>query len=143
MSSSLVWNEDYCIGHDLIDSEHKKLFEIAGRIFAIKNPLMDVAAIRKSVHELYEYMKKHFDHEERHMADVVYSDMEAHKAKHAEIVGEMNDILKLSKNYIQIENRLVALMRKWLIDHILKEDLKVKKAIDIHESQHAGTATKS
>jgi len=142
MSSLLAWNEDYCIGHDLIDSEHKRLFEIADRIFAIKNPLMDEAAIRKSVHELYDYMKKHFEHEEQYMTDVSYSDSQMHKERHSEIIGEMNDILRFSKNYIQIENRLVALMRKWLIDHILKEDLKVKKAIDIHEGEHAGAGIK-
>jgi hemerythrin len=137
MSSSLLWNDDYSIGHDVIDSEHKRLFEIAGQIFAINNPLMDIAAIKKIVHQLYDYMKKHFEHEEDYMTHVVYSDTGTHKEKHAEIISEMNDILKLSKNFIQIENRLVTLMRKWLLDHILKEDLKVKKALDIHRSENA------
>jgi len=139
MSSSLLWNDDYSIGHDVIDSEHKRLFEIADQIFSINNPLMDNAAIKKIVHELYDYMKKHFEHEEDFMSRVVYSDFGTHKEKHAEIICEMNDILKLSKNFIQIENRLVSLMRKWLLDHILKEDLKVKKAIDIHASENAET----
>jgi hemerythrin len=139
MSSSLVWNDDYCIGHDVIDSEHKRLFEIAGQVFAINNPLMDIAAIKKLVHHLYDYMKKHFEHEEGYMTHVFYSDTGTHKEKHAEIISEMNDILKHSKNFIQIENRLAALMKKWLLDHILQEDLKVKKAIDIHESENAET----
>jgi hemerythrin len=45
---------------------------------------------------------------------------------------------RLRENFIQLENRLVSLMRKWLLDHILNEDLKVKKAMDIHESENAG-----
>ena len=139
MSSSLIWNDDYSIGHDVIDTEHKRLFEIASQIFAINNPLMEVAEIKKIVHQLYDYMKEHFEHEEDYMTRVVYSGSGAHTEKHAEIITEMNDILKHSKNFIQIENRLVALMRKWLLDHILKEDLKVKKAIDIHESEKTET----
>ena len=136
MSSALLWNDDYSIGHDAIDSEHKRLFEIAGQIFAINNPLMDLTAIKKIVYQLYDSMKKHFEHEEDYMTHVVYSDTGAHKEKHAEIISEMNDILKLSKNFIQIENRLESLLRKWLLDHILNEDLKVKKAIDIFESEN-------
>jgi len=139
MSSPLLWNDDYCTGHDIIDSEHKRLFEIAGQIFAINNPLKDIAAIKKLVQQLYDYMRTHFEHEEGYMAHIVYSDAGNHREKHAEIISEMNNILKFSKNFIQIENRLVALMKKWLLDHILKEDLKVKKAIDIHESEKAET----
>ena len=139
MSSSLVWNDDYCIGHDVIDSEHKRLFEIAGQILAINNPVLDTPVIKKLVNQLYDYMKTHFENEENYMTSVVYSDTGTHTEKHAEIISEMNDILRLSKNFIQIENRLVPLMRKWLLDHILNEDLKVKKAIDIHETENAET----
>jgi hemerythrin len=142
MSASLLWNDDYCIGHEIIDSEHKRLFEIAGRIFAVKNPLMDIAAIKNMVHQLYDYMQEHFEHEETCMIQAVYSDSGTHKEKHAEIIREMNDIVKLSKNFIQIQNRLVVLMRKWLLDHVLKEDLKVKKAIDIHEADNAEPANR-
>jgi hemerythrin len=142
MSSSLAWNDDYCIGHELIDSEHKRLFEIADRIFAVKNPLMDIAAIKSMVHQLYDYMQKHFEREETYMVRAAYSDAGAHKEKHAEIISEMNDIVKLSKNFIQIQNRLVIVMRKWLLDHILKEDLKVKKAIDIHKAENAQVANR-
>lgn len=137
MPFALTWDDDYSIGHDVIDSEHKKLFEIASQIFAVKNPLKEMSEIQKFIHELYDYMKQHFQHEEEYMADVAYSDAEMHKEKHAEIIDEMNNIVKLSKNFIQIENSLVTLMRRWLLDHILKEDLKVKKAIDIHESANA------
>jgi hemerythrin len=136
MSSSLLWNDDYCIGHEIIDSEHKRLFEIAGRIFAVNNPLMDITVIKKVVHQLYDYMQEHFHHEETYMVEVVYSDTGMHKEKHAEIINEMNDIVERSKNFIQIQNRLVILMRKWLLEHILKEDLKVKKAIDIHGAEN-------
>ena len=137
MSSALVWNDDYCIEHDVLDSEHKRLFEIAGQILAINNPLMESPAIKKLVHQLYDYMKEHFEHEEDYMTSVEYSDIGSHKEKHADIISEMNDILRLSKNFIQLENRLVSLMRKWLLDHILNEDLKVKKAIDIHKTENS------
>lgn len=79
MNSEIQWKDEYCLGNDLIDSEHKKLFEIASQIFAIKNPQANSDKIKKLIHELYDYMRCHFKHEEEHMAEVLFEEIDQHK----------------------------------------------------------------
>jgi len=47
------------------------------------------------------YMREHFEHEEAHMESISFADREEHKAMHESIVIEMNDMLKVSKDYLQ------------------------------------------
>jgi len=128
MGPLLQWKNDYCIGHDVIDGKHRKLFEIANQIFMIKNPLLDTEKIKTSIHELYDYMRFHFSHEEDYMAETSFPGIEDHKAKHREIISEMNEILLKSRNFIYLENNLVNLMHKWLLEHIIKDDLEITKS---------------
>jgi hemerythrin len=139
MDTKLPWKDEYCLGHDVIDSEHKKLFSIANQIFAIKEPNMHSKEIKKHIHELYEYMRYHFGHEEEFMAELSFAEIEPHKKKHAEIIEEMNNILKGSKDFNILELRLVYMMQKWVLKHILEEDLKVKMAVDYRELNKSAT----
>lgn len=69
-----------------------------------------------------------FSHEEDYMAEASFPGIEDHKAKHKEIISEMNEILIKSRNLIYLENNLVNLMHKWLLDHIIKDDLEITKS---------------
>jgi hemerythrin-like metal-binding protein len=133
MDSKLEWQNEYCLGHDVIDSEHKKLFEIANKIFAINNPQTDSKIIEQLIHQLYDYMRYHFGHEEEYMDEVSFEKIEQHKKRHGEIIEEMNKILNESRDFNILELKLVYVMQKWVLIHILEEDLKIKKAIDLHK----------
>ena len=133
MNSELMWKYEYCLGHGVIDSEHKKLFDIANQIFAISNSQENSEKIRKLIHELYDYMNYHFDHEEKFMSEISFPETGQHKKKHQEIIEEMNKMLNASKGFNILEINLVYIMQKWLLVHIIEEDMKIKKAIDSHE----------
>ncbi len=130
MNSELQWKDEYSLGHDVIDSEHKNLFEIANKIFAVKNPFTDSVKIKELIHELYKYMKYHFDHEEELMAEISFERIDDHRHKHGEIITEMNKILQESKDFNILELKLTYMMQKWVLAHILEQDLMLKKAID-------------
>ena len=122
--SKLDWKDEYCIGNESIDAEHKRLFDIANEILNINNPLMETPRIALLVKELYGHMREHFVHEEAHMESVSFDEIEEHKTMHKSIVTEMNDVLKMSKDYIQLDNLLVILMKEWVLKHIAEEDIK-------------------
>jgi hemerythrin len=130
VNSELQWKGEYSLGHDVIDSEHKKLFEIANQIFAVKKPFTASDKIKNMIHELYNYMKYHFDHEEELMAEISFEKIDDHKQKHGEIITEMNKILRESKDFNILELKLTYMMQKWVLVHILEQDLMLKKAID-------------
>ena len=51
MESRLIWKDEYSSGHDVIDSEHEKLFDIASQILAVDNPRTDSEKINELIHE--------------------------------------------------------------------------------------------
>ncbi len=143
MNSGLQWKDEYSLGHDIIDSEHKKLFEIANKIFEVKNPFTDSGKIKKLIHELYAYMKYHFDHEEELMSEISFERIDDHKQKHGEIITEMNKMLQESKDFNILELKLTYMMQKWLLVHILEQDLMLNKAIDYAASDKPASASES
>ena len=133
MDSRLLWKDEYCLGHGVIDSEHKNLFDIANYILAVNNPRMNSDEIRERIHELYDYIEDHFEHEERFMSEISYPEIEHHKEKHREIIEEMNKMLDINEGFNVLEINLVYIMQKWLLEHILEEDMKMMKIIGSHE----------
>jgi len=125
MGQTLKWDVSYCIGNEELDEEHKKLFDLANRVLNINNPLMDSEKVRGAVLELYDYMRYHFEHEEKYMASISYAGLDDHKEIHQSLVGEINILLKKSKNFIDLENNLIELMQKWVLTHIIEEDTKI------------------
>jgi hemerythrin len=122
--NTLIWRDEYCVGNDLVDTEHRRLFDIANEILHINNPLMKTSRIGELVKELYSYMRDHFKHEEALMESISFKGIEEHKAMHQSIVTEMNTMLKRSRDYIQLDNMLVSLMNEWVLKHIVEEDVK-------------------
>ena len=122
--NKLAWKNEYCVGNETIDAEHKRLFGIANEILNINNPIMETPKIMQLVKQLYDYMQTHFEHEEVHMESISFTEIEKHKAMHESIVEKMNAILIISNNYIQLHNLLATLMKQWVRKHIVEEDVK-------------------
>ena len=125
MSDLIYWSNDYCLGHEIIDAEHEKLFEMANQIFHIKDPTGDVDTIKLLLHELYDYMQTHFRHEEEYMKEISFPKRKDHIEKHEAIIQEMNQALKTSRNMEQPKTKLNDLMVKWVLTHIIEEDRKI------------------
>jgi hemerythrin len=128
MTDLLAWKAEYCIGEDAIDAEHQNLFHLANKVFKVKMSESKIDNIGPLIHKLYEYMKYHFDHEEAFMVETNFQELEYHKLKHSEIISEMNGILKSSHQITVLTEKLAALMVKWVLKHILEEDIKIKSS---------------
>jgi hemerythrin len=126
MTDLLVWKSEYCIGEDTIDAEHQNLFHLANEVFKVKMSESKIDNIGPLIHKLYEYMKYHFDHEEVFMVEISFNEIDFHKTKHLEIIAEMNAIMKSSHQITVLADKLAAMMVKWVLKHILEEDIKIK-----------------
>ena len=87
--NDLVWKEKYEIGHPLIDKEHRHLFEIAVEAFKPVPPKEKKQKIKETIHELSEYMKTHFKHEESLMRVIEFPELYHHEAIHHVIINNM------------------------------------------------------
>ena len=83
MDRQVVWQDSYDIGVEAIDQEHRRLFKIINRLFA-----MDEDKGQWACQEGIKYFKahamRHFADEEAYMASIGYEGLETHRHIHRE-----------------------------------------------------------
>ncbi|WP_094324528.1 bacteriohemerythrin [Campylobacter avium] len=134
MPKSLLptWDDKYRIGNDMIDAQHKKLFEIALRIEKATNENVYQDEIKEMLTELFNYMKEHFAYEEKYMQEISYPNLDKHKVSHRRITEDMVKIVTTIKTTNDLKEKLYVVMQKWLLEHILMEDMVIG---DWHKEQ--------
>ncbi|EDO9963753.1 bacteriohemerythrin [Campylobacter jejuni] len=122
-----TWNEKYSIHDTMIDIQHQKLFELAGKVeYLIDKPVYK-DEIKNLLAEFFNYMKDHFYEEERYMELIKYPDIETHKKIHKHIIQSMIELIKNIKSTNDLKEKLYTIMSEWLLEHILYEDMKVEQ----------------
>lgn len=123
----------YLTGIELIDDEHRHLFDIIRETNAlIHNDLLHdkYDEIVRLLEELREYTKYHFNDEEDYMEKIGYPELDAQLRAHTAFVDKlmninlegMDEIDDHQQEYLQ---ELIQFLAGWLINHILKMDTKI------------------
>lgn len=125
-----VFTDKYKTGIELIDEEHRRLFEIIKEtndlIYAeLVHDKYD--AIIHIIGELKDYTVSHFHDEEEYMEAIGYEGLEAQKAAHAAFVDKLNtiDMESVDDNQHEYLCELIEYLLSWLSNHILKMDKKI------------------
>ncbi|MGN1206182.1 MAG: bacteriohemerythrin [Eubacterium sp.] len=124
------FTEDYLIGIDLIDEEHRKLFRLIGQINSLVRIGVtedDFDEIKTITKELNNYVKKHFSDEEQYMESINYKALKAQRAAHAVFIAKMDSINfdAIKKKPQENMEKLVEFLMQWLIQHIIVMDKKI------------------
>ncbi|EAI5261857.1 bacteriohemerythrin, partial [Campylobacter jejuni] len=121
------WDKTFSVHNAKIDEQHKKLFELAGKVeYLIDKPVYK-DEIKNLLAEFFNYMKDHFYEEERYMELIKYPDIETHKKIHKHIIQSMIELIKNIKSTNDLKEKLYTIMSEWLLEHILYEDMKVEQ----------------
>lgn len=126
----ISWKDEYRIGVNLIDDQHKKLFEIADRAYElIKNPL-NVDKYDKIVEilkELKDYTVFHFTTEEKYMKTIGYKKFLSHKVQHDDFIEKINsfDLNEIDQDQDKYVMEVLDFIVKWISEHILGTDKKI------------------
>jgi len=132
-SKMYEFKEEFRVGIDFIDDEHKKLFEIADRAY---NVLMDEFIPDKYdyivdiINELKDYAATHFKHEEEYMESIKYRRLLSQKVMHNDFMEELSkyNIYELdNENQKEVILEILNFLNDWLINHILKADMLIGK----------------
>ena len=78
----MPWSQVLAVGVDLIDEQHKKIFEMADQLFEAGRNRKAGEYIAKMFEFLEEYTKKHFRDEEEYMLSIQYPEYSAQKKMH-------------------------------------------------------------
>lgn len=119
--------EEYKIGVDHIDEQHKKLFELADKAYMLLKDEFSLDKYDKIVNileELKEYTIFHFKSEEEYMKSIEYKRLFTQKIEHDKFIKTLEEI-----NYKDIDEKqdeslvkILNFLNDWLIEHILKTD---------------------
>ncbi|EAH7999417.1 hemerythrin family non-heme iron protein [Campylobacter jejuni] len=121
------WDKTFSVHNAKIDEQHKKLFELAGKVeYLIDKPVYK-DEIKNLLAEFFNYMKDHFYEEERYMELIKYPDIETHKKIHKHIIQSMIELIKNIKSTNDLKEKLYLAVKKWLLEHILYKDMKVEQ----------------
>ncbi|WP_257929259.1 hemerythrin [Campylobacter lari] len=121
------WCDKYSIHNDEIDKQHKKLFELAANVEMISDKPIHKGQIKFLLADFFNYMKEHFSEEEKYMAKIGYPELANHQKIHKSIIQSMIDLIQNIKSTNDLKEKLNIIASKWLLEHILREDMKIEK----------------
>lgn len=136
----ISWCDDYSVGNDEIDTDHKKLFDLFNNFVNAVNEERADSEIQSVLADLVEYTDYHFDREERQMRDAGYPDYASHKKTHDDFVRQMLDINNALDAGGEPGAYVLTVLGKWLTDHILGVDMDVGMYLREHEATQAKAA---
>lgn len=123
----IQWKDAYKLEVEVIDAQHKRLFDLTQEAEELLNgsEYMDkYDEIIRILNELREYVKYHFEEEEKILFKIQYKEFFKHKICHNDFVSYIYDLdleyLDLNQNESIL--KLLNKLNEWLIEHVLVED---------------------
>jgi hemerythrin len=120
-SQIVVWDNKYATRIEKIDSQHKHLFDLTNRLYnaCFDNDDVLETKFKEAMKQMVEYVRFHFDAEQKFLKAIGYPDYQNHKKQHDSLV---QDILVAVKDYQEgkkhIPNNFVRTLKDWILSHI-------------------------
>lgn len=128
---NIEWAEELSVGNEVIDSEHKKLMELASDI-AYAGQAMDSLVLLRAIKRFRSCINCHFINEEQ-FAQVLNFPFSMHKVAHQNMLAELSLTTRELENGMEITQvfaeRYAQFLRDWLIKHIAEDDMQMKPAL--------------
>lgn len=139
-SSIFDFSEKYMTGIELVDDEHRHLFEIIKETNDVINAayLHDkYDEIMRLLAELKDYTESHFHDEEELMLRINYPNINSQKHAHSAFIEKLvninlSELDNIDDNQDEYLNELITFLLQWLSNHILGSDKKIGEYIKSH-----------
>jgi hemerythrin len=122
------WDSSLEVGYELIDNQHKQLFEAIYDLIDNCDGAHSDAQLKKSMDFLNDYTIKHFFDEEQIQRKYNYPDFPNHKKLHEdfkEVVKEFSHRLILEGSSKELAEEVQKKIYEWLVNHIKVQDKKL------------------
>ncbi len=133
----IKWDPRFSVDNTTIDMEHKLLLTLLNALEVVLRNPHEKDSLRFFIDQLVEAAKDHFSHEEKLQIKYMFPYYEENKEGHNALIVELDEIKAEIYRYIDdvitsqeeadnMSKRINHVLRDWLIDHILKSDMKMK-----------------
>ncbi|MDR0684190.1 MAG: hemerythrin family protein [Spirochaetaceae bacterium] len=127
-----IWDGSLETGVEVIDTQHKQLFDAINMLLETCSAGKGVEEIKKSIDFLNDYTIKHFFEEERIQQKYHYPEYPEHKQYHDAFkatVRELTHRLILKGATEELVNEVHSSVGNWLVSHIRVQDFKLARYI--------------
>jgi hemerythrin len=152
---TIQWREEMTVDHGMIDHDHQTLIAIINA-FCDATPSADaLPELQAILDKLERYTAEHFGREEALQHKAQYAFLEAHHHEHLDLIRELTEIRRhltvlvtpsgepadipdtqagqtrpglgaKMDGVAAFHAEMAAFLRHWLVDHIIKSDLRMK-----------------
>ena len=127
------FTDKYKTGIEMVDEEHKKLFEIIRETNDVINTEFvhdKYDGIMRLLAELKNYTEIHFSDEENLMEEIGYPGLEAQRMAHESFVEklvtiDLEELDEIDDNQQEYLLHLIDFLLGWLVNHIIGMDKKI------------------
>lgn len=119
----LEWSDEYKIGIDEIDNQHKTLFSIANELNNAMLERRSTEILDKLLNDLVNYTQTHFKTEEDFFRLYEYPKTREHIKMHEYLIREVGKLKEDQKNKkFGLSIDLLKFLKDWLTQHIMVND---------------------
>ncbi len=126
----IKWHDNYALGVDFIDKEHKQLFSTMNKLLRIsEDEDKSEWACREGIKYLKNHTIEHFEHEEAYMRSNNYEQYDIHKRLHDNFRFDTLPALEeemVETNYsIEAIRHFLGVCIGWVVAHTQTEDMAI------------------
>lgn len=132
---TINWRPAMAIGDDMVDTDHQHLIDLINTVELTLHASDGEASLAGALDALSTYTREHFDREETLMHVIGYVQLAEHRQSHHKLRGRLVEIrrhIEAAKATVAPPHevqKLIELLRSWLLDHVIKEDMLLKPAL--------------
>ena len=122
------WNDNFRVGVDEVDHEHRELIEEINALHAAMQEGADHDAVVRALGEIYAQIAAHFALEEKMMRITRDPALIEHKQDHETLLDDLRDIMdEVEDDGTFDEAQLARDLERWFSDHFRTHDAKLHR----------------
>lgn len=129
--SEFTWNENYQIGNETVDSQHRYIFELANQIVDVT----DDGEITRLLMLFYQHVREHFYAEEQLMKQTSYPGYQKHVEQHNQMLDRLVEISETVQKKQWHPSDIKEFVNGWVLVHILQEDMLLGAYLKTHPAE--------
>lgn len=126
MSEELfAWRDEYSIGLNTIDEQHKKLIRIINDLLVAMKSGKGKEVVGSAIDNLLSYTNEHFGFEEKVFARINYPEVSEHLNLHKSFVDKIKGFkVDHEAGKILLSMQIMNFLKDWLVKHIQGTDTR-------------------
>jgi hemerythrin len=131
----LQWKDEYSVGIDAVDYEHKELIDLINRLHEELGASDSKRTVSAFFGDLLKGISAHFALEEKFMREHGYSGLGSHKEDHERLLDELRDIMDDFEDAKEIDAaELRGRLDTWFTRHFRTHDAQLHRSLGGHPS---------